>query len=248
MRIRIEFCLPCLLLFASLVCLRAEGPGTQLANQDGELGGLVETLNHDSYQTRQRAKRELLAAAAKDADAVALAIEKGLGHRSLEVRAACQEALLEIKQFQSDSQIERLLNPTSDADQIHLPSWKNFSEHAGTDMPARRLYSRVFAKYPQALQSLEDTSVDREKVIVALVKKFDPYRLQPDDSIGWAMVLMLDIEDPPGIESGLTSRLSMALSQSSMGPRLESKLDKEVVRRLIEGWILAHPDDCSSRE
>jgi hypothetical protein len=72
-----------------------------------------------------------------------------------------------------------------------------------------------------------------------LTEKLDPFRLPADDTGGWAMLLLVDIQSANHTKANLGSRIAMALSNSAMGPKIAGKRDAEVVRRFIDRWARA---------
>ena len=216
---------------------------------------LVEQLDHPDFQTRRDAARQLIAAGtrqSREAEAdVAEALVKGLKHRSIEVRSGSKEALLEIQQIRRDAQIERLLNPRCDAAEVQLAGWPEFLRLTGADMPARRLFATLSDQYPRELRQFEHPGSCPS--LRRLAEKLDPYQLPQEDVAGWLMLLFLDMQQrvaapANAAPSDLTPRISMALSNSSMGPKVTARREAQVLRRLIDHWVHVPDGGCAMRE
>ncbi len=211
---------------------------------------LVEQLDHQAFHARSSAATALVTAAINSTEEVAVkvqqALQQGLQHPSLEVRIAVGEVNREIEQIRLDRQLACLLNPRCDTGFLCLPGWDCFSKLAGNEMAARRLYALTFARYPNELHELEVGF--SETSTVRLAGKIDPDRLPREDTVGWTVLLLTDIEGPKIPVPNLTSRLAMALSNSAMGPKTSGEPYANVLERLVDRWVRVHRDNCATRE
>ncbi len=248
---------------------------------------LVHQLDHPAFHTRQAAARALIAAGIRSGDdsleQVTTALHAGLEHPAIEVRMAAAETLREIDHIRHEQQTDRLLNPRCAAATIQLAGWQPFSKLAGDDLAARRLFATLSHHYAGEFRGWETRGWETggcelrggepkgpSPSLRRLTANLDPYRLSPEDAIGWTMLVWMDIESrrrgddlpasralPHALPSPRTpqtprvqqsSRLSTALSNPPMGPKLESEHDAEVLRRLIRHWVLVPDRGCPTRE
>lgn len=207
---------------------------------------LVNQLDDPAFLARSAAATALISAGSRFDSAVATQVEQALGrglqHTSLEVRIAVTEIHREIEQARLDRQLACLLNPHCKADSLSLPGWSGFMRLAGADMASRRLYASLYDRSPRTLRDLGNGLSG--KSAARLISRLDPYRLPPQDVVGWSLLLVLDIEGPHVAVPHLTSRLGLALGNSAMGPNT----NHHVVRRLIDRWVRTHAGDCPVRE
>jgi hypothetical protein len=209
---------------------------------------LIGQLGDDSYHVRQSAARMLREAAQTDVS-IQQALCSGLHHHSLEVREACRELIQALRQTRIDTQISQLLHPDFDPVAIDLPMWQIFSGYAGTDFSSRKVYVRLLELYPATLQQLASaTGEAATSQLIEFANTFDPYHLAAEDASRWAMALLLDLVDKNTANRQLTSRLSMALSHPTLGPKTSPGPNEEVLRRLIQRWVLDHAIVCPTRE
>ncbi len=210
----------------------------------GDLPRLVETLGHDSFQSRRIAANTLLRLVkpgqsdSTTGKAVIRAMKDGLLHRDLEVRAASMRLLQSIEQADFDFQLQQLLNPRTDADSIDLAGWKRFSAMAGDDAAARALFAQVATRFSSTLREMESDQASALNQS-AILSQTDPYRIDSADAAAWAMVLCWD--DPRlGLNVNLSPRLAKSLCHSGLGPKLRRRNDAIVIRRMIAHWLGNH--------
>jgi len=220
-----------------------------LSAQQVEFDELVELLGSDSYHTRRAASRKLIDASIQsnvDDLGTTDALQRGLVHRSLEVRLGCREILNAVKQNETDHQVSQLLNPRVDASAIQLPGWNRVSPILGDDMPARRTFAMLAQNHPlQAKLLSADVSVALARAELA---KMDPYRISPDDIQQWMMLLLLETVYASDHPANLTSRSYTSLSSPHLGPKARTSDDQVVLTRLVDQWIVVHQNRCPARE
>lgn len=214
----------------------------------------VDQLNHSSFHARQAASQSLVSAAsdsgAKRSDVVK-ALHDGLAHKSLEVRLACQETLGRIECHELDRRIAILTNPRASVSEINLPGWSSFSKLAGTDMLARQWFATSLDIYPSVLKRIESSHGGlHDKHLADFAEHFDPYRMSAADTKRWTMLIWLDTHLSHPLRTRSTSRssrISMALTNSAMGPSTDER-GSEVLRRMIAQWVRSQAGQAVSRE
>ena len=152
----------------------------------------------------------------------------------MEVRAASRRLLNEMQLARRDGQLERLMNPRCPADTIAIAGWSMFCRIAGDDMHARRLFSRLSQRHPDALNRLDrNEHPEGQPPLCGL----DPWRMSADDTAGWALLLLSESGRCKDRNRTFNSRLGTALSCSPMGPSVNGRADARVLQRLIDHWL-----------
>jgi hypothetical protein len=80
-----------------------------------------------------------------------------------------------------------------------------------------------------------------------MVERLDPYRLDPDDTTAWMLLLTLDLEKHESL-SHLTPRIAVALSHCPMGPTASVGVDQGVLGRMIDRWLGDARSLCGNRD
>ncbi|WP_146459873.1 hypothetical protein [Rubripirellula tenax] len=211
----------------------------------------IEQLASPAYHTRQAAAGRLLRALVVDerienvidSGAVSMALKMGLQHPTAEIRFACGDILRLAEQTHLDRQIERLRNPRTPVADIDLAGWAEFSELFGHDHISRSLFADLTEAFAPRLS-------DRPRWAASIGTwndfKWDPYHVSAEDRLRWTMLIWLDIEDARQGKSQLTSRITMSLSNPSMGPSVGEPNDAEL-KRLINRWVEVHSKSTSPR-
>lgn len=214
-----------------------------------EFDRLVQQLNSDSYHTRYAASRQLINAsiqAHENDHGAQEALQRGLAHRSLEVRLGCQEILCAVKQNKTDRQISRMLNSRVDARELQVPGWNRISPIVGDDMAARRIFVALNQSHPLKIALLyDDASVAQARKELA---KMDPYRISQADTEQWMALLLLETVYASEHPQNLTSRSCMSLSSPHLGPKAQTRDSQIVLKRLVDQWIVAQQNRCPTRE
>ncbi len=216
---------------------------------------LVESLADDSYHRRLASQDTILDLVTPDQrdsnanHAVVTALSGGLRHPQLEVRVASARLLRSIEQAIFDHQVDQLLNPHINPDSIEITGWKRFSEIAGHDFAARSLFARVAMRHSDVLREIDaNRNGHQGQDKSSRLSQLDPYRLASDDAAGWAVVLSTDV---PSVQHGIvnrSARIAITLSNSALGPRVNSQRDTVVIQRLVSHWVGTHGGSESVRE
>ena len=231
------------MIFALLVVV---GSSSAPADEpDGNIQQWIKLLGHDSYRTRDKASRELIRLAEHSATRLSVidALQHAAKHESFEVRAATKEIQNEILDRSRERQIQELLTPGLAAEAIQLPGWKVYSQLAGKDLVARRLFVELQNRYPNVMRVLEGWSQPRtgdqsgSSNFRTLNSWLDPYNTPTEAHGRWALVLCFDICSPQSRVPNRSGRVSLALCQNAIGPKLGTDSNSIVVRRMIGNWI-----------
>lgn len=218
-----------------------------LASHSREVQDWVDALSDESFHRRQAAAYKLRERASQDGaagEAAIAALRLGREHSSMETRIASERILQSLALSVFDEQIEQLLNPHVLPDGIAMAGWKPFSEMAGSDFAARSLFSRIAVRHDRILRAMESPSTD-----ASLCETLpDPYTLRSDDAVAWALALLYDSHSRPLQPTDAFSKITVSLSNSSMGPNLRDANDAAVLRRMIGHWIGNHPRRESTRQ
>ena len=225
---------------------------------------LIAQLNHDSFATRQSAARTLCKAGlaewqndvgqndvgqndGKTADGqIVSALQGASGHASLEVRLAASRILHEISVAAQDVELERLLNPHCEASTIRLDHWLSFSTWVGDDMPARNAFANISRRLDRS-HDLRRPTLEGTNSLRHWSDRLDPYRLDPEDTTAWMLLLTLDLEQVESL-AHMTPRIAVALSHGPMGPALSDSVEGVVLGRLIDCWVRRAGPLCANRE
>ena len=213
---------------------------------------LIEQLDDDRYHNRQAAKIKLIdQAMAGQAQSLA----QGLQHASMEVRSTVAEIMVMHRQREFGQQLKILTDPQSSTDQLTWKGWQHFSQLVGDDTHARKAFAQVCRRHPKALTSID--AIRNKKDDSA-----DPYRISPDDLVSWTTLLTAELtanSDPLGENTKTnaaavtqTTRIAMALSQTSMGPNLSLATNPDrstriVLGRLLADWLVKTKSNVGSR-
>ncbi|TWU55076.1 hypothetical protein [Rubripirellula reticaptiva] len=203
----------------------------------------VDQLGADSFHARESASQSLIATIVSGDEAGLLsrdeatnaseAVRNGLTNPVTEIRLACQDILRRADHIQLERQIHRLKNLRTAPDQIDLVGWDSFSSLIGDDQISRDLFADLTETFSKGIGN-------RERLSTAVGQwtrpNWDPYQISPDDELRWAMLIWMDIEDAGRKHRPLSSRITMSLSNPSMGPNCNS--DQQTgLQRLIGRWI-----------
>ena len=205
-----------------------------------EMRDWVDALSDESFHRRQAAAYKLREGAllgGARGEAALAALRLGRQNSSLETRIASERILQSLALSAFDDQIDQLLNPHVPPEGIAMAGWKPFSEMAGSDLAARSLFSRIAVQHDRILRTMQSPATD-----AALRNALpDPYTLGNDDAVSWALVLLTDSQCDPLQSTHAFSKITVSLSNSTMGPNLRDANDAAVVRRMISHWIGNHP-------
>jgi hypothetical protein len=213
-------------------CAHADPP----ANRPADL--LVKKLSHPSYQTRSRARRDLLSRG--PTVEVRGALAAGLKSESLEVRQHAHEILQQFDFASFNEQLDRLTNLAVPADEIRLTGWQQFSTFADSSPSSRRLYGRIALQHSGVIEQL-DRDGSRSAAVQRFIAGADPYRLPPQDAVRWALLLYCDSLEIDLGRPDLSPRILDSLTQSGLGPTQTATGDRQVLQQLIEHWVAVHP-------
>lgn len=232
---------------------------------DPSVAALVEKLDHPSFEVRRAAARELTSmgiSQIRSSDRAGFgnegmpdgreettsALRRAMSHQSVEVRMEASRILQEILFQAYDGELARLLNPHCEANTIRLTHWAAFAQLVGDDMASRAAFAKVSRRMGcRFITPGHDPEVDDTERWRALVERFDPFRLDAEDTTGWTVLLMLDLQGHEALHH-LTPRIALSLSHCPMGPSITRSTDGIVLSRLIDRWIRESSRLCGARE
>ncbi len=221
---------------------RAPEAGKSAAEHEGDAHRLVELLGHQTYQSRSRARRELIQRG--PSEAVRSALATGLRSNSLEIRQASWQLLQQFEWQEFDRELERLTSPDVSPDDIRLTGWREFSAIAGDDQWSRRLYGRIVRGHHATVRKLiRNRNADCQRRW-----DDDPYRLATSDAVGWALLLFSDSMEIAPSRPDLSASILNALNHSGLGPLRVSAGDRLVIQRLVDNWLSIHPRAGNERD
>ena len=224
---------------------RAPEAGKSAAEHEGDAHRLVELLGHQTYQSRSRARRELIQRG--PSEAVRSALATGLRSNSLEIRQASWQLLQQFEWQEFDQELDRLASPSVSPDEIRLTGWREFSAIAGEDQWSRRLYGRIVRRHHAliraAIRSPGNSAYQRRLEMCT-----DPYRLDTTDAVGWALLLFSDSLEVASRRPDLSASILNSLTHSGLGPLRVSGGDRLVIQRLIANWLSTHPKAGHARD
>jgi hypothetical protein len=210
---------------------------------------LVQNLGHASYLERSQAQRrlqELVAQKSSKTEALA-ALRRCTKSADLEIRESALRILREAEHQSVQLEIEKLLDLTNPSSKINLPLWSQYSAMAEQDIDSRLLFAKLATDHLIALRYLSHCYQDNAKPkapqkrtasdLVQVHHLLDPYSIASDDAALWALLLCVD--DPRfrlGL-GGLSTRTTLALTQTGTGPVLPSRRESAVVKRMIGKWV-----------
>ncbi len=128
---------------------------------------LVQKLGHRSYQTRDRARRELLSRGLSDE--VRVALSAALKFESFEVRQNAREILQQFEFISFNEQLDRLTNPAVAASEIRMAGWQQFSTFADSGPWSRRCTAGSLDNTP-VLSCTSIAKVNRLRYISSLTE------------------------------------------------------------------------------
>lgn len=197
---------------------------------------LVQLLGHDSFQTRLRAQRVLHKQG--PTKEVTGALLSGLKSHSLEIRESSRRLLKQFDLQKFDRELGRLNSPHVDSADVKLAGWNEFSQLAGNDLWARRLYAKIIKKHYSLIRKLirQAPAAAQDRFLADV----DPYRLPTADSVSWAMLLFCDSLETDLRRPDLSSRILNSLSHSGLGPSRTTGGDRLVIERLVGRWLENH--------
>ena len=234
-------------------------------DSDPSLQTLMGKLDHPSFEVRQAAARELTSMGISQwrsschagfgnegmrtgGDETISSLRRALSHPSVEVRMAASRILQEIQLQAYDGEIARLLNPHCEANTIQLAHWSAFVQLVGDDMTSRVAFAKVAKRMGCRLVTPgQDREVDDTERWRAFIERFDPFRLDAEDTTGWTVLLMLDLQGREALHH-LTPRIALSLSHCPMGPSITRSTEGIVLSRLIDCWIRDSGRLCGARE
>ncbi|NND98937.1 MAG: hypothetical protein HKN47_16595 [Pirellulaceae bacterium] len=219
-----------------------------------EIQNCIAQLADDSYAIRTEAKRRILLYSddpAMEARTTRL-LELAGRDNSLEVRVGSRRLLDQIQMKRIDRQL-RLLRSTDDpSTTITLPGWKRFSTIAGSDVHARTLFAEMVVQHYESLRWIENwNSGERathdlagdavgslsDDATALMYRWLNPYTLPSDDATMWALLFCCDSPDVHHGQGAISTRIALALSQTTVGPRMDSDGDAIVMDRMVGHWV-----------
>ena len=216
----------------------------------------IDQLNHDSYRTRQNAKRDLIRIGRDPFKVNALnrALQCAAQHERLQVRDAAMRIQNELADMKFRSQLDRLLTPDTISNEIELPGWKTYSKLAGTSVAARRLFNKMIHHQEGRLRLLDQLNKERanerhsQKVVDSLARYLDPYKIDPDDTSRWVLLFCYESLRLKSYLPNLSNRLSISLCQRGVGPRVNDDPEFLILQKMIGKWIQRRSNIHSNRD
>lgn len=206
----------------------------------------IKDLEADSYTTRKRAS-EKLARYCRISETARRQFLDTL-QQSIEIRQPSNATRLrEFRIRVSDEsrwhQLDRLTDLTVNPSDVDLSGWREFSSIVGRGWDSRQFYRRVYIRYSERMENRFGDAASNNKQFLPI----NLLRLQPDDGITWAFVLLCDQSIKPAQLSPMTWQLQSMLQSAGHGP-LQKSANSHLVQRLISQWIRRHrflllPDD-----
>lgn len=229
------------LLSLNISGVQADGPrNTKIIDE------LIPLLGHQSYRTRQRARRELETAG--PTAEVRAALKQGLTSKSVEIRETCRWLLQQFEHEAFSKELQLLTSLSVDASNIRLIGWKEFSQLAGDDDWSRKLYGRIVRQHYPLICQLLNPSLKQTRSLDRFLSQTDPYWLPSQDAVSWSLLLFCDSVNATNDRPGLSTRILASLSHSGLGPTRISGGDQLVVQRLVDGWLAANANTGAIRE
>ena len=220
-----------------------------------EVEACVSQLDDNSYVAREDAKARLLECG--DTDKVLIALRRALTHERMEVRESAKQLLAQVIGQQREKEL-RNLQASARPKSIELDGWNLFASLAGTDHASRKLFAEITRRHPSQLWLLEQLgrpASQRERELIlgtpvarSLGQTVDPFYLPSQDAVGWALLLCFDSPKTHRVLPNLSARITQALAQSGVGPRIDDESDAAVIQRLIGQWIERQPRNSSRRD
>ena len=205
----------------------------------------VELLGHQTYQSRERARRVLTQIG--PSDAVREALTGGLRSSSLEVRQASLRLLQQFELQTFDRELQRLASPEVSPSDVRLVGWQDFSAIAGDDHWSRKLYGRIARRH----HAFIDRLVNQCSAPGMRNQNPDGHRSLSSGNDGRGHLGVLLFSDSLEVELGrpdLSACILNALGHSGLGPIRVSGGDRLVIERLVDHWIGRHSRLGNGRE
>ncbi|MEL6106460.1 MAG: hypothetical protein AAFU85_10500 [Planctomycetota bacterium] len=203
------------------------------ARRTFEIERWIGKLSSDSYVSRDLARQAILESARGDDQAAAeiLSALQGCARDSSDMEAvlASRSIIDELEQLAFRKTLNRFLYDPS-YPQEQMPGWVAFSQVAGEDHRARRMFTQVIqrdSRYVASLQSHDYVGLTR-------IAEQD---LPRDDTIGWAMLLAAACQTPAVLPSDVVFRVNAALRGDGTGPLPSKRWQSRVVTKMIASYL-----------
>ncbi|QDV71069.1 hypothetical protein Poly24_48020 [Rosistilla carotiformis] len=229
--------------------LAAQVSDNRLPNH-GDLSELqIEALGAGSYRMRQRTSRAFV-----DAGPAAIEVLRGgLDHNDAEIRLQCQRLLIEIRERQTERELQHLLTEYDPARTYRLPGWKPFAEACGDDASARGLFKRLLdrdASFMRWLQRVhDDPSYDIENQLEDQFRFLSPdtQRLNSGDLLSWSRLLLAGTNAKICQVPVLGSHIRCGLQCGPTIHSLTHGANSTATMRLVRSWLRRQSTTTATR-